>query len=48
MIKFHHYYRVSLDGVTRFETLFLEQAEEFARHLYKSEKRVSDIDEVSR
>jgi hypothetical protein len=48
MIEYRHYYRVSLNGVTRFETLFVEQAEEFARNLYRSEKRVSDIDEVSR
>ena len=42
------YFRVSTKGGVRFETLFLEQAEEFARGIYRATKQIADIDEVQR
>lgn len=42
------YFRVSTRGGVRFETLFLPQAEEFARHIYQATKQIADIDEVAR
>lgn len=46
-MKFSVYYRVSTRGAVRFETLFLEQAEEFSRGIYRASKVIADIDEVT-
>jgi hypothetical protein len=45
-MKFDVYYRVTTRGVVRFESVFLQDAEAFARGIYKAEKVVSDIDEL--
>jgi hypothetical protein len=42
------YFRVSVRGEVRFETLFIEQAEEFSRGIYRASKQIADIDEVQR
>lgn len=40
------YFRVTTGDRVRFETLFLPQAEEFARGVYRETKQIADIDEV--
>lgn len=42
------YFRVSTNGNVRFETLFIEQAEEFCRGIYRATKQIADLDEVQR
>lgn len=42
------YFRVSVAGKTRYETLFQHQAEEFARGIYRATKVIAEIDEVTR
>lgn len=46
-VKFPVYYRVSVCGQKRFESVFLEQAKEFATQLYQKERVIADIDELS-
>jgi hypothetical protein len=47
-MKFKVYYRVSVNDRVRFESLFLDQAQEFARQVYRDEQIIADIDEIER
>ena len=46
--RFSVYYSVSVGGNIRFESVFLEDAQNFARHIYASEKSIAAIHEVQR
>lgn len=47
-MKFPVYFRVSVAGKTRFESVFQDQAEEFAKGVYRETKVIADIHEVTR
>ena len=47
-MKFLVYYRVSLSGLIRFESVYLTDAEKFARHVYEESRAICEIDEVTR
>jgi hypothetical protein len=48
MIEYKVYYRVSVQGRVRLESVFLNEAQEYASSIYRKEKSIADIDEVDR
>lgn len=48
MDRFPMYYKVSVDEKVRFETVYLTDAQNFAKNLYKEENVLAQIDEIDR
>jgi hypothetical protein len=47
-VIFAVYYRVSVEGKVRLETVSLDDAQRYARDIYRAEGVIASIDEIDR